>query len=147
MKNAIYFDLDGTLADLYAVSDWLDHLTNERTDPYAEAKVMLNMALLARYLHKVQNAGYHIGIISWLSKNGTMDYNMAVYRTKLEWLEKHLPSVEWNEIQIVPYGTPKSEAVLYGDGILFDDEEPNRTEWGENAYMPNEIMEVLKGLL
>lgn len=147
MTKAIYFDMDGTIANLYGVQDWLDDLINERTRPYKEARVMANMALLARYLHKVQNAGYHIGIISWLSKNGTMDYNMAVYRVKLEWLKKHLPSVEWNEIQIVPYGTPKSEAVLYGDGILFDDEEPNHIEWGENAYMPNEIMEVLKGLL
>ena len=28
MKN-IYFDLDGTLADLYGINNWLDYLLNE----------------------------------------------------------------------------------------------------------------------
>ena len=31
--------------------------------------------------------------------------------------------------------------------ILFDDEAPNREEWKGEAYEPNQILEVLKGLL
>ena len=58
---------------------------------------------------------------------------------KLDWLKKHLKSVTWDEIEIIPYGFPKSKAVRYAsEGILFDDEEPNRKEWydnaGQNAY-------------
>ena len=52
-------------------------------------------------------------------------------------------SVEWNEIHIVAYGTPKG---TLGSGILFDDEERNRNEWGEEAYSPEEIIEYLRGL-
>lgn len=26
MKNAIYFDMDGTIANLYGVENWLDYL-------------------------------------------------------------------------------------------------------------------------
>ena len=146
-KKAIYFDMDGTIADLYAVDGWLDDLTNYNPRPYKEAKVMLYMATLARLLNRLQREGYHIGIISWLSKSGDEAYGKVVADTKITWLRTHLPSVWWNEITIVPYGTPKSEAVKHKNGILFDDEAPNRTEWGNGAYEPKMIMEVLKGLL
>jgi hypothetical protein len=62
---------------------------------------------------------------------------------KLEWLKIHLPSVEWYEIIIVPYGTPKHEI---SSGILFDDEEHNRNMWGQGAYEPQDILEFLRGL-
>ena len=142
----IVFDMDGTIADLYAVNGWLDDLTNHNPRPYKEAKVMLHMSTLARLLNKAQRNGYYIGIISWLSKDNDPTYNEIVAEVKREWLKAHLPSVQWNEITIVPYGTPKSTAVEMSGGILFDDEEPNRTEWG-TAYEPCKIMEVLKGLL
>lgn len=145
--KAIYFDMDGTIANLYAVDGWLEDLTNHDPRPYREALVMLHMSALARQLNRVQRNGYHIGIISWLSKSGNAEYNAEVTAVKMAWLKKHLPSVQWNEITIVPYGTPKSEAVEMSGGILFDDEEPNRIEWGNGAYEPCQIMEVLKGLL
>ena len=46
----IWFDMDGTIADLYNVNGWLDDLENERTRPYDEAAVLLNFATLARLL-------------------------------------------------------------------------------------------------
>ena len=67
----VYFDMDGTIAGLYAVENWLPKLRASDPSPYAEAAVMHNMSLLARYLNKEQEAGYHIGIISWLSKGGS----------------------------------------------------------------------------
>ena len=33
MTKAIYFDMDGTIADLYAVENWLDDLINFRPRP------------------------------------------------------------------------------------------------------------------
>ena len=64
---------------------------------------------------------------------------------KLAWLAKHLPSVRWNEVKIVAYGT--SKITECGGGILFDDEDKNRNEWGEGAYTPNEIFTILTGLV
>lgn len=144
-KKTIYFDLDGTLADLYATNGWLDMLRAYDPTPYEIAKPMLNMSAFARLLHKAQRLGYGIGIISWLSKEPTEQYDLEVTIAKVEWLKVHLPSVEWNEIKIVAYGTPKSKAVD-GVGYLFDDEEPNRNEWGENAYEPSEILNFLRNL-
>ena len=63
---------------------------------------------------------------------------------KRAWLAQHLPSVQWDEIKVVRYGTNKLTAT--GGGILFDDEEGNRNIWGENAYDPQQIVEILKKL-
>lgn len=142
----IYFDLDGTLANLYAVEGWLDDLKAHNTRPYAEARVMHNMSALARLLNKAQTNGIRIGVISWLSKSGTDSYNKAVAKVKRKWLKKHLKSVTFDELHIVPYGTPKS-SVAKSEGILFDDEECNRKEWNKgDAFPPEKIFEILKNL-
>ena len=143
MVKTIWFDMDGTIANLYAVEGWLDMLRAYDPTPYAKAEPMVNMSALARLLHKAQRLGYEVGIISWLSKCSNSEYDMAVTEVKVEWLRLHLPSVEWNEIKIVAYGTPKHELC---EGWLFDDEEHNRKMWGEGAYEPSEIMEMLRGL-
>ena len=96
-------------------------------------------------LNKVQEAGHEIGIISWTSKAGTPAYNERVAEAKKVWLGRHLQSVAWNEIKVVAYGTDKRVAT--GGGILFDDEEGNRINWGVGAYEPKEIVEILKNLL
>ena len=145
--KAIYFDMDGTIANLYAVENWLEDLQNKNTRPYEQAKVMLKMNVLARLLNKLQKQGYIIGIVSWLAKNSTQEYNERVTQAKVDWLYKHLPSVQWNELHIVEYGTPKQTVVQYNKGILFDDEEQNRTNWTGTAYDVNNIIEILKGLL
>ena len=143
MERKICFDLDGTLADLYAVEDWLTMLRAYDPARQREAKPLVNMSALARLLHKAQRLGYEICIISWLSKEPNEAYDRAVTEAKLEWLADHLPSVEWNEVHIVAYGTPKS---TLGSGILFDDEEQNRNEWGNGALEPCEILEFLRNL-
>lgn len=143
MKNTIYFDMDGTIANLYGVSGWLDDLINENPRPYKDAEPLLNFRVFAKELHKVQQKGYKIGIISWLSKTGTDEYNKVVTETKEKWLKKHLPSVKFDEIHIIKYGTPKSTC---GNGILFDDEEPNRKEWKGKAYNVDDIIGVMRSL-
>lgn len=144
MATKIWFDMDGTIANLYAVDGWLEDIRAERTRPYELAEVLLNMNQLARKLNKLQRMGYELGIISWTAKNGTESYNAKVTIAKLNWLDKHLHSVSWDNIKIVPYGTDKLMAT--GGGILFDDEEGNRTNWGDNAYDPKDIMTVLRAL-
>lgn len=146
MTNAIYFDMDGTIANLYGVENWLDSLIAEQTKPYREAKPLVNMRKLAHMLNELQKNGYTLGIVSWLSKCGTPAYNERVTETKLNWLKRHLGSVHFDEIHIVKYGTPKSTVVDFSDGILFDDEQPNRTEWTGTAYDVENILEILGGL-
>ena len=137
----INFDLDGTIADLYGVENWLEDLINENARPYAEAKPLIRLSALARVLNRLQRNGHEINVISWLSKNGSDRYNAEVTAVKKAWLAKHLPSVHWDNIIIVKYGTPKE---TLGTGILFDDEERNRNNWNGIAYDVNNILEVLR---
>lgn len=146
MTKAIYFDMDGTIADLYAVDGWLDMLKAYDPTPYEIAKPLVRLSTLARLLNRLQADGYIIGIVSWLSKEPTPTYNRAVANAKIEWLKIHMPSVEWDEIHIVPYGTPKQKVVSNPYGILFDDEIQNRENWIGTAYNVNNIIEILKSL-
>lgn len=146
MTKEIYFDMDGTIADLYGVENWLTDLRNENARPYKEAKPLVNLSNLARLLNKLQKNGYKIAIISWLSKTSSENYDRLVTEAKLEWLAKHLPSVEWDEINIVAYGTYKEKVANYSSGILFDDEVANREYWKGVAYDVDNIIEILKSL-
>lgn len=65
MKMTIWFDMDGTIADLYSVENWLPMLRAYDPAPYALAKPLVHMATLARLLHKAQANGYKVGVISW----------------------------------------------------------------------------------
>lgn len=141
----IWFDMDGTIANLYGVENWLSKLQAYDPSPYRDAAPMLHLSTLARLLNRLQREGYEIGIISWLSKDPDPNYGELVTLAKIRWLKKHLASVHWDYLNIVPYGTPKQE--VCGKGILFDDEEPNRSAWGEDAHDATEILEVLKSLL
>ena len=146
MIKTIFFDMDGTIADLYGVENWLDYLINSDPSPYKNAKPLMNLNSLARILNRLQRTGYHIGIISWLSKNSTESYDEAVTQAKKAWLNKHLASVRFDEIHIVSYGTPKEIFAHNKQDILFDDEEKNRLNWTGKAYNVESILEILKGI-
>lgn len=141
--RAINLDMDGTFVDLYGVDGWLDNILAEDTRPYEVAKPLVNLSALARVLNNKQKKGYQINVISWTAKNATNEYNTRVAIAKREWLFAHLPSVKFDNINIVEYGTPKSTC---GNGYLFDDEEPNRKEWKGKAYNVENLIEKIKKL-
>ena len=148
-KPTICFDMDGTIANLYANPNWLSQLRKCSPRPYAIAKPMCDMRALARRLNNLQKMGYRIAIISWLSKESNEIYDMKVSAVKRAWLAKHLGSVRFDEIYIVPYGTPK-HTLIKGRAILFDDEFQNRMDWAMSglgcAYPPECIMSTLQEL-
>lgn len=140
-EKFIYLDCDGTWVDLYGVKGWLEDLINHNPRPYIEAKPLVNLSSLAKIIHKLQKKGYRVGIISWLAKNSNEEFDKKVTKAKLNWLKKHIPSVVWDEIHIIPYGTPKSTC---GNGFLFDDELKNREEWKGTAYSEENLLETLR---
>ena len=137
----IWFDMDGTIADLYSVENWLRCFGHMTPRPYALAKPLVQGSPLARLLHKAQANGYKVGVISWGSKCSTPAYDAAVTAAKVAWLKRHLPSVKWDEIHVVPYGTPKQSFARSDADVLFDDEEKNRSNWTGTAYDVDNIFE------
>lgn len=140
----VNFDLDGTIVDLYGVENWLPLLCASDPTPYSIAAPMLNLSRLARYLNRLQKRGHELCVVTWLSKNSTPDYDKKVAKAKIDWLKRHLPSVQWDYVHIVPYGTNKWE--ICQEGILFDDDEKVRNTWGGISYKPTSIFEVLSEL-
>jgi len=143
INRIINIDMDGTIANFYGVNGWLTDLENENVRPYAIAKPLFDMTALASILNKLQNKGYIINIISWLSKTGSKDFDKAVTKTKKEWLKRYLPNVKFDNIYVIPYGTPKHNI---SSGILFDDEKNNRESWGAGAYDVDNILNILQSL-
>lgn len=143
----IWFDMDGTIADLYSVENWLPMLRAYDPSPYMLAKPLVRLSTLAYMLNRLRAKGYRVGVISWGSKCSTPAYDAAVTAAKTAWLKTHLPSVDFDEIHVVPYGVPKQNFKRTNADILFDDEERNRINWGENAHTETEIFDILKSLV
>lgn len=142
----IWFDMDGTIADFYGVNGWLDYLEARNVLPYEKARPLFNFSAFARILHRLQAAGYKVGIVTWGSKSADEHFDAAVSAAKKRWLREHLPSVVWDEFRFMSYGINKN-GVNSGADILFDDEAKNRESWGGAAYEPIDIQKVLTSLL
>ena len=132
----IWLDMDGTVANLYK-GDWLTKLHNEDDEPYRIADRLVEEKTL---LDLANNLNADLGIISWLAKNATAEYNKKVRATKKAWLKENYPNINF-KIHIVKYGTPKQKFKNEND-ILIDDEEGNLIRWGMNA-LPAEILQRL----
>lgn len=142
MNRTIYFDMDGTIVDLYGYPNWLKLLREHNPTPYEKAVALCNLNRLARRLNNLQKKGYKLGVITWLAKNSTESYDKLVIEKKIGWLKKHLRSVNFDKVRVLDYGTPKHFFATEND-ILFDDNEEVRAEWVGEAYSEKEIFEVL----
>lgn len=146
----IWFDMDGTIADLYSVDGWLEDLIAFNTRPYAQAKLMYNLLALLETMAELKAKGYKLGIISWGSKANNVEYDKRVEKVKKEWLEKKMIDTLLDEIIVTPYGVCKADTCRkFGKGVLVDDEEPNRNAWnlGETINANENILIELRKIL
>lgn len=149
----VCFDMDGTIANLYAVEGWLPMLRSENPTPYRMAEPMWDMAELTEVLLAVMAVGIEIRIVTWLSKDSSEEYKDEVRLAKREWLEaQNFPFDHFHGIQ---YGATKADSVrrYLNEGetaILIDDNDKVREGWtlGETINPTNtNIIEALRNLL
>ena len=116
----IIWDMDGTIADLYNVPNWLQKVRAYDATPYSEAAPLWDMERLGRAVKQLQNRGIEICICSWLSKESTQLYNKKVRAAKRQWLKDF--NFPYDEIHLVKYGTPKYRyRAIQEQTILIDD--------------------------
>lgn len=121
MNKVIALDMDGTLADLYGVSNWLDRLHKEDATPYLEARPLVDVDTLTVIFKALKAAGYVLAIVSWLAGGSSKEYDKKVRQAKRAWIDKYFPNV-FDEIHLVKYGTTKRQVVRrYDEAILVDD--------------------------
>ena len=150
IKKIICFDMDGTIADLYAVPDWLAKLRADDPSPYRDAAPMWDMTRLREILLKLSAEGWEIRVISWLSKDSTEEYKEAVRQAKREWLERY--NFPADKVHLIAYGTTKADCVrrVAEAAILVDDNEKVRNGWhlGETIDpLDGDLLERLEGLV
>lgn len=130
MGKMICFDMDGTIADLYGVPNWLEKLRAEDASPYRDAAPMWDMEALNRVLLALIDEGWEIRVISWLSKGATPEYKKAIREAKREWLARYNFPAE--KVHLVAYGTTKANAIRNSGaapGVLVDDQQKIRDGW------------------
>lgn len=121
MSKALMFDMDGTIANLYGVTDWLDKLRNEDESPYTDASPLVDPQELADVLQQAKTQGYTVGVISWLAMGSSKEYDRKVRQAKRAWLDKHFSGV-FDEVHFIKYGATKRQAIRkHADAVLVDD--------------------------
>lgn len=148
VPSAVYFDMDGTLADLFGYPHWLDLLHAEDVRPYAEAAPLHDMTLLNDLVALLQSMDVTVGVVSWASMGSSKAYKEAVARAKREWLSKYLPAIK--EVHVVAYGVPKQKASrVKRDCVLVDDSAEVRKAWdseGRTSIDPAQCVEFMASI-
>ena len=149
MNKTLVFDMDGTIADLYGVENWLTALENHDPRPYTEALPLYDMNALKELLENFRVLGWKIVVTTWLAKNSNKAYDMLVREAKLEWLERF--DFPYDEIHLVKYGTTKANCTRHIGGfqVLIDDNDKIRSGWtlGDTIDAKGNIFDKLNELL
>lgn len=148
----IYFDMDGTVADLYGSDNWLDNLRNERAGVFNNLFPLVDMDELAIICHQLMNNGYSFGIITWLPMGASYEYERVCEQEKREWANEFMPWV--SEFYAQSYGVPKQYAPIKRaqNMVLIDDNTEVRAMWNTEKQRTSidatkNIIEELKKLL
>ena len=131
-RKVIAFDMDGTIADLYAVENWLGKLRAEDATPYMDAEPLWDMLELKAVLEELKMVGWEIRIITWLSKESTPEYDSLVRNAKKIWLGGQ--GFPYDHFHGVQYGATKADSIrkYLGEGEtawLIDDNAKVRNGW------------------
>lgn len=128
--NAVLLDMDGTIADTYAVPHWLEDLRAESVRPFLEAKPLISESKLLSLF-----AGDNVVICTMLPKGVQLGtpYANACQQAKHEWLGKHFPNL--TNILFMEYGYDKSLGDFSKNCLLIDDSSVIRSNF--NGYTMN----------
>lgn len=104
----LFFDMDGTVADLYGREGWLESLQLEESGMFLNLKPLFNPRTFSTICQKLISQGWSIGIITWLPLNASIQYMEVVAKEKWLWAMRFMPYI--SEFHTLPYGTPKQYA-------------------------------------
>ena len=106
------------------------------------------MFAMMEVLNELKNDGWRIVVTTWLAKGATKEFDKAVRKAKLEWLERF--GFPYDELHMVKYGTTKADCTrkLGGYQVLIDDNAKVRKGWtlGTTFDANKNVYEFLKNL-
>lgn len=132
-KIIVYLDMDGTIADLYGIENWLRRLRSEDETIFLECEPLITEEAL---LKKFPIEKYEIRILSMTPLNASPSYCLNVARQKDAWLNKFFPSITKRIYR--RYGHNKNLRNS-AKAILIDDSEKIRNSWKGVALNPADL--------
>lgn len=111
----LYLDMDGTIADLYSINNWLDRLQSEDKTIFLECKPMITQEKLFQMFGE-----FEIVILSMTPKDCSKEYHNQVIEQKNQWLDIYFPNIQKRIYQ--KYGHNKNLKNC-GNALLIDDNE------------------------
>lgn len=132
-KITTYLDMDGTIANLYGIENWLPRLRNEDEIIFLECEPIISEEELFKHFPKEK---YEIRILSMTPLGATAEYCKNVEEQKNAWLDKYFPSITKRIYKA--YGHNKN-LKNSENAILIDDSEPIRNSWKGIAINPTEL--------
>ena len=118
--KSIWFDMDGTIAELYKVEGWLTSLREKDWAVYDRCIPRHNYQRINNAIEALIENGWQVGVITWAS-NG-IDWGKeldAIAEIKFNWLCKFFPALANGKFACIPYGYSKAD-------FLEEDEEASQ---------------------
>lgn len=110
MTTKIFFDLDGTLFDLYGKENWLELLQTENPTAFeGDFLPEIDKSALFNVVNRLSALGVVFEVITWLPMNASEEYENECTRVKTEWVKANLPFI--SRIACQSYGIPKQNAI------------------------------------
>ena len=89
-KQVVYLDMDGTIANLYGMENWLENLINEVEGLFLDCEPFITEEELLKFFPTEE---YELRICSMTPLNATEEYCQVVINEKNQWLDKYFPSI------------------------------------------------------
>lgn len=139
-KKTIWFDMDGTIYNLYKIPAWLERLRDEDSTVFSEPVPRHNYKRIDEAIMVLLEMGWTVGVITWAPKFVERDdtFFYEVEEAKSNWIASYFPSLIDCPFAVLPYGESKSQFMRdmeeEGDiNILVDDNKDVRKEWRSNG--------------
>lgn len=142
MMNTIWFDMDGTIYELYKIPNWLERVRAFDPTVFSDGLPRHNHERINRAIEALMEAGWQVGVLTWAPKGlGWDDKGLhTIGSQKFGWLCRFFPALADGKFACLPYGESKAQFIEdMGDArdlnILVDDNKWVRADWrshGEN---------------
>lgn len=154
--KTIWFDMDGTVYELYKLDGWLTRLEEKDATVYnAKNACRANLKRIDSAVKTLVEAGWEVGVITWGAKGHEEGsaFLKEIAHAKKMWLRANMPNLFfYGHFTIQPYGVDKVRAIREVSdtmNVLVDDNALVRKVWrahGKNFKTINAKVSYAKAL-